>query len=145
VPLRPRRQSGDLAQIPEKHFGPGANSVETAVANAGRVLPLVTSAHLSSASNHAFWPEIYDNMPIVLGSERSPYSDTPIPKCFGTVSPLDPQLFSAIVDHAAGFAWRTAQSQVFADRSRPMVGGLHGSIRSGPGRRARAGNLTNVT
>ncbi len=81
-------------------FGPGANSVETAVANAGHVLPLVTSAHLSSASNHAFWPEIYDNMPIVLGSERSPYSDTPTPKCFGTVSPLDPQLFSAIVDHA---------------------------------------------
>jgi hypothetical protein len=40
-------------------------------------------------------------MPIVLGSEPSPYSDTPIPKCFGTVSPLDPQLFSAIVDHAA--------------------------------------------
>jgi hypothetical protein len=70
------------------------------VANANRVLPLVTSAHLSSASNHAFWPEIYDNMPIVLGSERSPYSDTPTPRCFGTVSPLDPQLFSAIVDHA---------------------------------------------
>jgi hypothetical protein len=39
-------------------------------------------------------------MPIVLGSERSPYSDTPAPKCFGTVSPLDPQLFSTIIDHA---------------------------------------------
>jgi hypothetical protein len=81
-------------------FGPGAPSVENALANASRVLPLVTSAHLPSASNHAFWAEIYDNMPIVLGSERSPYSDTPTPKCFGTVSPLDPQLFSTIVDHA---------------------------------------------
>jgi hypothetical protein len=81
-------------------FGPGAPSVESALANASRVLPLVTSAHLPSASNHAFWAEIYDNMPIVLGSERSPYSDTPTPKCFGTVSPLDPQLFSTIVDHA---------------------------------------------
>ncbi len=81
-------------------FGPGALSVETALANASRVLALVTSAHLPSASNHAFWPEIYDNMPIVLGSERSPYSDTPTPKCFGTVSPLDPQLFSTIVDHS---------------------------------------------
>lgn len=40
-------------------------------------------------------------MPIVLGSERSPYGDTPTPKCFGTVSPLDPQLFSTIVEHAA--------------------------------------------
>jgi hypothetical protein len=73
--------------------------VETALANASRVLPLVTSAHLASASNHAFWPEIYDNMPIVLGSEASPYSDTPTPKCFGTVSPLDPQLFSTIAEH----------------------------------------------
>ena len=80
-------------------FGSGAPSVESALANASRVLPLVTSAHLPSASNHAFWAEIYDNMPIVLGSERSPYSDTPTPKCFGTVSPLDPQLFSTIADH----------------------------------------------
>jgi hypothetical protein len=80
-------------------FGAGAIPVETALANASRVLPLVTSAHLASASNHAFWPEIYDNMPIVLGSEASPYSDTPTPKCFATVSPLDPQLFSTIVEH----------------------------------------------
>ncbi|HEY1216119.1 MAG TPA: hypothetical protein VGE93_21025, partial [Bryobacteraceae bacterium] len=82
-------------------FGGGANSVETALANASRVLPLVTTAHLPSASNHSFWPEIYTNMPVVLGSERSPYLDTPNPKCFGTVSPLDPQLFSTIVEHAA--------------------------------------------
>ncbi len=82
------------------NFGAGAIPVETALANASRVLPLVTSAHLASASNHAFWPEIYDNMPIVLGSEASPYSDTPTPKCFGTVSPLDPQLFSTIAEHA---------------------------------------------
>jgi hypothetical protein len=83
----------------KSNFGAGANPVETALANAGRVLPLLTSAHLPSASNHAFWAEIYDNMPIVLGSEASPYSDTPTPKCFGTVSPLDPQLFSTIVEH----------------------------------------------
>jgi hypothetical protein len=81
-------------------FGHGANSIETALANSSRVLPLITSAHLSSASNHAFWAELYDNMPIVLGSERSPYGDTPDPKCFGTVSPLDPQIFSTIVEHA---------------------------------------------
>jgi hypothetical protein len=80
-------------------FGSGANSVETALANASRVLPLITSAHLASASNHAFWPEIYTNMPIVLGSEPSPYGDTPTPKCFGTISPLDPQLFSTIVEY----------------------------------------------
>lgn len=82
------------------NFGPGAKPVEAACANSSRILALITSAHLPSASNHAFWPELYTNMPIVLGSERSPYSDTPNPKCFGTVSPLDPQLFSTIVEHA---------------------------------------------
>jgi hypothetical protein len=81
-------------------FGHGAKSIETALANSSRVLPLITSAHLPSASNHAFWGELYQNMPIVLDSERSPYGDTPSPKCFGTVSPLDPQLFSTIVEHA---------------------------------------------
>jgi hypothetical protein len=81
-------------------LGPGGLPMEGALANASRVLPLVTSAHLPSASNHAYWPEIYDNMPIVLGSAPSPYSDTPAPKCFGTVSPLDPQLFSTIAEHA---------------------------------------------
>ena len=80
--------------------GPAANSVETAVSNASRVLTLITSAHLASASNHAFWPEIYSNMPIVLGSEKSPYYDSPDPKVFGTVSPLDPQMFSTIVEYA---------------------------------------------
>ena len=84
-----------------RDFGHGANSVETALANSSRVLPLVTSAHLPSASNHSFWPEINTNMPIVLGSEKSPYGDTPTPKCFATVSPLDPQLFSTIVEYTA--------------------------------------------
>ncbi|HVU44865.1 MAG TPA: hypothetical protein VHD85_02000 [Terracidiphilus sp.] len=80
-------------------FGQGAIAVETALANCSRALPLITSAHLPSASNHTFWAELYTNMPIVEGSERSPYSDTPQPRCFGTVSPLDPQLFSTIVEH----------------------------------------------
>jgi hypothetical protein len=81
-------------------LGAGAAHMETAVAQASRLLPLVTSAHLPSASNHSFWPEINTNMPIVMGSEPSPYSDTPEPKCFSTVSPLDPQTFSTIEEHA---------------------------------------------
>ena len=81
-------------------FGPAAEAVERAVANGSRVLPILTTAHLPSASNHAFWPEMYTNMPIVLGSERSPYSDTPDPKRFGTVSPLDPELFSTVSEYA---------------------------------------------
>jgi hypothetical protein len=81
-------------------FGAAAVQLETAVAQASRMLPLVTSAHLPSASNHAFWPEINTNMPIVIASEPSPYSDTPEPKCFGTVSALDPETFSTVGEHA---------------------------------------------
>jgi hypothetical protein len=82
-------------------FGAGAIAVETAVANASRILPLLTSAHLPSASNHSFWPEMYTNMPMVRGAGFTPYSDTPEPKCFATVSPLDPVLFATIETHAA--------------------------------------------
>jgi hypothetical protein len=39
-------------------------------------------------------------MPVVRGGEPSPYSDTPEPRVFGTVSALDPQLFSTIDEHA---------------------------------------------
>ncbi|WP_158793445.1 hypothetical protein [Granulicella sp. L60] len=81
-------------------FGAGAVSVEMALANASRILPLVTSTHLSSASNHDLWVEMPTSMPIVVGSEPSPYGDTPEPKCFGTVSPLDPQLFSTVIEHS---------------------------------------------
>jgi hypothetical protein len=80
-------------------FGAGAGATETALANASRILSLLTSAHLDSASNHDLWYEMPTNMPIVLGSEPSPYGDTPVPKCFGTVSPLDPQMFSTIVEY----------------------------------------------
>jgi len=81
-------------------FGAGALQVETALANASRILPLLTSSHLPSASNHSFWAELYTNMPMVQGGESSPYSDTPAPKVFANVSPLDPQIFSAIEEHA---------------------------------------------
>ncbi len=81
--------------------GAGTLQAEAAVANGSRILALLTSAHLPSASNHSYWPEIYTNMPMVRGGEASPYSDTPQPKVFATVSPLDPQLFSTIEEHAA--------------------------------------------
>ncbi len=89
-------------------LGAAAKPMEIAVAHASRALPLVTSAHLPSASNHSFWPEVYTNMPIVPGSEPSPYSDTPEPKCFGTVSPLDPETFSTIEEFAGDLLAETA-------------------------------------
>ena len=78
------------------NFGPASTAIEVAVASSSRVLPLVTSAFLPSAANHSYWPENYSNMPLVMNSERSPYTDTDKPFCLGTASPLDPQLFSPI-------------------------------------------------
>jgi hypothetical protein len=81
-------------------FGSGAEATENSLAHASRILPLLTSSHLPSASNHDLWYEMPTNMPVVLGSEPSPYGDTPSPKRFGTVSPLDPQLFSTVQEYA---------------------------------------------
>ena len=69
------------------------------LAIASRILPLVTMAHLPSAACDAYWPEVYANQPMVeeLGN---PYSDTPSPKTFQNVSPLDPQLFSRMSEFA---------------------------------------------
>jgi hypothetical protein len=80
-------------------FGPAAAPLASALSHASRTLPLVTAAHLPSASNHSFWPEMNTNMPIVAGSEPTPYSDTPKPVCFATVSPLDPEMFSSVLEH----------------------------------------------
>ncbi|MBI3948168.1 MAG: hypothetical protein HY321_19780 [Armatimonadetes bacterium] len=83
-----------------KEVGPAAAEAEAALANASRILPLVTTAHLPSASNNAYWPEIYTNMPIVDEQRSQPYSDTPTPRRFDTVGALDPELFSSIADFA---------------------------------------------
>jgi hypothetical protein len=77
----------------------GAAPAEEALAHASRILPLVTTAHHPSASNNSYWPELYTDMPIVgngTGTVSHPYVDTPEPRRFGTVSPLDPELFSGV-------------------------------------------------
>ena len=38
-----------------------AAAVETAVANASRILPIITTAHAPSAGNNTYWPEVYTN------------------------------------------------------------------------------------
>jgi len=48
-----------------RHFGEGAPEIESALANASRILPLVTTAHLPSAANNNYWPEMYVNMSLV--------------------------------------------------------------------------------
>lgn len=81
-------------------FGAAAAHAEPALANASRVLLLVTTAHGLSGSNNRYWPEMYTNMPIVDAGRKHPYTDTPEPRRFGTVSSFDPQLFFRIDDFA---------------------------------------------
>lgn len=72
-----------------------APAAERALASASRILPLITTAHLPSAANNTYWPEIYTNQPMVDEKKNNPYTDTASPKTFQNASPLDPQLFSS--------------------------------------------------
>ncbi len=82
-------------------FGESASATEAALTNASRILPIITTAHGVSAGNNTYWPEMYLNQSLVDAvSGGHPYSDTPAPKVFGNVSPLDPQLFSRMNDFA---------------------------------------------
>ncbi|MGA2149743.1 MAG: glycoside hydrolase family 20 zincin-like fold domain-containing protein [Bryobacteraceae bacterium] len=80
--------------------GAGSKPLASALANASRILPIVTTTHAPSAACDAYWPEIYWNQPMMGEPAGNPYGDTPSPKVFQNVSPLDPQLFSRIADFA---------------------------------------------
>jgi hypothetical protein len=79
-----------------QEFQGAAQAAETALANASRILPVITTTHGASGSNNSYWPEMYMNMPIVDPNRAQPYHDTPDPKKFGTVGAFDPQLFSSV-------------------------------------------------
>lgn len=96
----PDTPSASWKRYLDASFGSAAGSVEAALAHASRILPLITTAHLPSASNNAYWPEIYTNMPIVNANRPHPYGDSPSPKRFGTVSSIDPALFQTIDEFA---------------------------------------------
>ncbi len=83
-----------------KQFGEGAGEVEAALANAFPILPIVLTSHGVSAANNLYWPEIYTNLSIPDPNNKNPFFDTPSPKVFGNVSPMDPQLFMRINDFA---------------------------------------------
>ena len=80
-------------------YGSGAPAVEEALAKATRILPIVTTAHLPSAAQDTYSPEFYTNQSSVDPQAPSPYGDTPAPKDFGHVSPLDPRLFSTLTEY----------------------------------------------
>ncbi|MBI3210249.1 MAG: hypothetical protein HYZ37_15290 [Candidatus Solibacter usitatus] len=71
-------------------FGTGAQAAGDALANASRILGIVTTAHGASAANNTYWPELYTNQPMIE-SPANVYGDTPTPRVFGNVSPFDPQ------------------------------------------------------
>ena len=84
-----------------KQFGGGSEAVELALANASRILPIVLTAHGVSAANNLYWPEMCTNLSIADPNNKNLFFDTPSPKVFGNVSPMDPQLFLRINDFAA--------------------------------------------
>lgn len=92
----------DVWQRPlRKDFKASAPAVEAALGAATRIVPLITTTHLPSAANDTYGPEFYTNQSIVDAEKYSPYGDTPSPKVFGNVSPLDPQMFARINDYAS--------------------------------------------
>jgi hypothetical protein len=86
--------------VPLRPLGAGAAAIAPGLARASRILPLVTTAHLPSAACDAYWPEIYWNQPMAAEPRPNPYGDSPPPKTFTHASPLDPELFAGIAEHA---------------------------------------------
>ncbi len=76
------------------------DNLQIALANASRILPIVTNAYLPSAACDAYWPEIYWNQAMAAEPDENPYADTAAPKVFQNASPLDPQLFLTMNDFA---------------------------------------------
>jgi hypothetical protein len=83
-----------------KLYDPAAKvEVAPQLAAASRILPIITTAHMPSAANNNYWPEMYTNQSLIEAA-KSEYTDTPSPHTFGNTEPLDPQLFSRINDFA---------------------------------------------
>jgi hypothetical protein len=104
APLRPRwdwEKYLDTYRVwGRKLYNPDSKvEVDPALAAVSRILPIVTTAHLPSAANNSYWPELYTNQSMVEPS-KTEYTDTQSPKVFGSTSPLDPQLFSRMNDFA---------------------------------------------
>ena len=83
-----------------RQWGDRAPAAQSALASASRILPLVTAAHLPSAANNNYWPEMYTNQSIVTPNQDKEYTDTFSPRTFGSTGALDPQLFSRVNDYA---------------------------------------------
>ncbi|MDB5085942.1 MAG: hypothetical protein JWN30_2828 [Bacilli bacterium] len=94
----PEAEPSSWQRYLQKEFGDAAQACEISLAHASRILPLVTTAHLPSAANNIYWPEMYANMAIVRKEPSFYDGDTGAPYTFTSVSPLDPVLFYSIDD-----------------------------------------------
>lgn len=92
-------------------FGPSGSELQSALAHSSRILPLITTAWLPSASNHSFWPELYSPISILPPTGMPLYTDSPAPHNVSVISPLDPQLFSTIDQHATDLLAGTANAR----------------------------------
>jgi hypothetical protein len=86
-----------------------------ALANASRILPLITTAHLPCAACGLYWPETYLNQSL-YDERRNPYSEAPSPRIFANVTALDPQMFASIAEFADTFV---------ANQPLPKINPLH--------------------
>jgi hypothetical protein len=95
-----------------KHlFGSSGLGLESALANSSRILPLVTTAWLPSASNHSLWVEMFTPLSLLPIEGKPLYSDSPAPHNVSAISPLDPQLFLTIDQHARNIVSGTREGK----------------------------------
>jgi hypothetical protein len=92
----PDSDPADCTRYWDKQLKAAGPAMANALALASRILRIVTTSQDPSAANWTYWPEIYTNMTIVDESLNTLYKDTLEPRVYGTVSPLDPQMFVAI-------------------------------------------------
>ena len=96
----PETQPGAWRRWLQRQFGPGAMALEIALANVSRILPSICTVYSPSAANDWYWPELYLNQSMVDAEHYLSYRDSPEPRVFSNASPLDPELFLSMNQHA---------------------------------------------
>lgn len=82
-------------RIYRKNFAGAASSLEEALANASRILFMVSSIQAASASWIDFWPEVFEGLNITDGMPA--HVDSLNPQRI--TSPFDPQLFATVEEY----------------------------------------------
>ena len=78
-----------------------ADHLIEALAYASRTTPLMTMLHAPSASDNAYWPEVYTNIPITMPDPDIVRKDGG--KTFGICNPSDTALFYRVDDYVSDY------------------------------------------